>query len=403
MAQRSALVVALAALLVLAGTATGDPGADKAQLDTRIGAARANAERAAGAERLLTGELSRLSSEARTAQESVAVEEARLAALEASLAAEQGRLAGLEREIASQTARLVVLERQYAIALKALERRVREIYEADSPDLISFALGATSFTDLMNHLDLLDRIGRQDEEVASSLANARDELGRTRAATERARRERERAVDLIASSAAAQRATRDRIVAERDALAAAEGAKQRALAGAREDRVSFLAEAESLAAESAALAVRIAAAQAAAASASSQSPAASGPPAPSPGASLSWPVAGPVTSGFGTRWGRMHEGIDIAVASGTAVHAAAAGTVVYAGWLGGYGNIVVIDHGNGLSTAYGHNSSLRVAQGVSVTTGTVIALSGNTGHSTGPHVHFEVRVNGVPVDPTRYL
>ena len=99
----------------------------------------------------------------------------------------------------------------------------------------------------------------------------------------------------------------------------------------------------------------------------------------------------------------MHEGIDIAVPSGTPVHAAAAGTVVYAGWLGGYGNIVVVDHGNGLSTAYGHNSSLSVAQGASVGAGSVIALSGNTGHSTGPHVHFEVRVNGAAVDPTRYL
>ena len=99
----------------------------------------------------------------------------------------------------------------------------------------------------------------------------------------------------------------------------------------------------------------------------------------------------------------MHEGIDIAVGTGTPVHAAATGTVIYAGWMSGYGNIVVIDHGSGLSTAYGHNSSLGVAQGTAVGAGAVIALSGNTGHSTGPHVHFEVRVNGVPVDPLGYL
>ncbi len=400
MAQRTALIAALAALLLIAGTATGDPGSDKARIDSQIGAARAKAERAAGTEKLLTGDLSRLSAEARAVQESVVVEEGRLAALEASLATEQRKLATLEQEIASQSARLVVFERQYGIALKVLERRVREIYESDAPDLISFALGATSFTDLMNHLDLLDRIGRQDEQVASSLAQARDELERARAATERARRERERAVALIASSTAAQRATRDRLVAQRDALSTAEGAKHRALAGVREDRAAFVAEAESLAAESAALAARIAAAQAAAAAPSQP---VAGPPAPSAGASLLWPVSGPVTSGFGFRWGRMHEGIDIGVPSGTPVHAAAAGTVVYAGSLGGYGNIVVIDHGNGISTAYAHNSSLSVAQGASVGAGSVIALSGNTGHSTGPHVHFEVRVDGAPVDPTGYL
>ena len=114
-------------------------------------------------------------------------------------------------------------------------------------------------------------------------------------------------------------------------------------------------------------------------------------------------MAGTVTSGFGTRWGRSHEGIDIAVGSGTPVQAAAAGTVVVAGWMSGYGNIVVIDHGDGLSTAYAHNSTLAVGQGVVVGAGSVIALSGSTGHSTGPHVHFEVRVSGAPVDPLVYL
>jgi murein DD-endopeptidase MepM/ murein hydrolase activator NlpD len=99
----------------------------------------------------------------------------------------------------------------------------------------------------------------------------------------------------------------------------------------------------------------------------------------------------------------MHEGIDIAVPTGTPVAAAASGTVITAGWLGGYGNLVVIDHGNGLATAYGHNSGLAVGVGQSVAQGQVIAYSGSTGHSTGPHVHFEVRVNGSPVDPLGYL
>jgi murein DD-endopeptidase MepM/ murein hydrolase activator NlpD len=110
-----------------------------------------------------------------------------------------------------------------------------------------------------------------------------------------------------------------------------------------------------------------------------------------------------VTSGFGMRWGRMHEGIDIAVGYGTPVHAAAAGRVVYAGWMSGYGNIVVLDHGGGLSTAYGHNTSVSVSVGQEVAAGQVIASSGSTGHSTGPHVHFEVRVGGQPADPLAYL
>ncbi len=98
----------------------------------------------------------------------------------------------------------------------------------------------------------------------------------------------------------------------------------------------------------------------------------------------------------------MHEGIDIAAPSGTAVHAAASGTIIYAGWMGGYGNIVVIDHGGGLSTAYAHLSSIWVGGG-SVSQGQAIGAVGCTGSCTGPHLHFEVRINGSPVDPLGYL
>jgi murein DD-endopeptidase MepM/ murein hydrolase activator NlpD len=99
----------------------------------------------------------------------------------------------------------------------------------------------------------------------------------------------------------------------------------------------------------------------------------------------------------------MHEGIDIAVPTGTPVVASAAGVVIVAGWVGGYGNLVVVDHGGGIATAYGHNSSFAVGAGQSVAQGHVLAYAGSTGHSTGPHIHFEVRINGSPVDPLGYL
>jgi murein DD-endopeptidase MepM/ murein hydrolase activator NlpD len=103
------------------------------------------------------------------------------------------------------------------------------------------------------------------------------------------------------------------------------------------------------------------------------------------------------------RWGRMHEGIDLGAAYGTPIAAAAAGTVIYAGWMEGYGNLTVIDHGGGLSTAYGHQSNIAVAVGQQVAQGQIIGNVGSTGHSTGPHLHFEVRVDGAPVDPLGYL
>lgn len=112
-----------------------------------------------------------------------------------------------------------------------------------------------------------------------------------------------------------------------------------------------------------------------------------------------WPVRGPITSGFGSRWGSIHTGIDIAVPTGTAVKAARAGTVIFAGTDGGYGLCVKIDNGNGIVTLYGHNSKLLVSKGDHVEAGDVISRSGSTGHSTGPHVHFEVRKNGKAVNP----
>lgn len=116
-----------------------------------------------------------------------------------------------------------------------------------------------------------------------------------------------------------------------------------------------------------------------------------------------WPVSGTISSPFGMRDGRPHEGIDIAVAHGTAVRAVADGVVTYADWAGSYGILVTIDHGGGIETRYAHNSRVTVQVGQRVRAGDVIARSGSTGRSTGPHVHFEVRVDGEALDPLKWL
>jgi murein DD-endopeptidase MepM/ murein hydrolase activator NlpD len=158
----------------------------------------------------------------------------------------------------------------------------------------------------------------------------------------------------------------------------------------------MIAEANALAAEDARIRAQLAAAQSARASsaATDTTPSTHG---------LIWPVSGPVTSPFGYRWGRLHAGIDIGVGYGTPIHAAAAGTVVLAGWTGGYGNYTCIDHGGGLATCYAHQSSYAVSAGAQVSQGQVIGYVGSTGHSFGAHLHFEVRINGTPVDPLGYL
>jgi murein DD-endopeptidase MepM/ murein hydrolase activator NlpD len=118
---------------------------------------------------------------------------------------------------------------------------------------------------------------------------------------------------------------------------------------------------------------------------------------------LAWPLLGPISSGFGQRWGQMHEGLDIAVPYGTDVCAARGGTVSFAGRKGSYGNLVIIDHGSDLETCYAHLSRILVDAGMEVVAGEVIARSGTSGRSTGPHLHFEVRVATRPVDPRKLL
>jgi murein DD-endopeptidase MepM/ murein hydrolase activator NlpD len=116
-----------------------------------------------------------------------------------------------------------------------------------------------------------------------------------------------------------------------------------------------------------------------------------------------WPLHGVVTSEYGPRSGGFHPGIDISDPTGTPIHAAGPGQVIYAGWDGDYGNFVLIDHGGGIVTGYGHQSQIAVGQGEMVSQGQVIGYVGSTGNATGPHVHFEVRVNGSPENPRAYI
>ncbi|HEY7345290.1 MAG TPA: peptidoglycan DD-metalloendopeptidase family protein [Gaiella sp.] len=387
--------VLVVCLLLVAGTAAGDPGTDKARIDGRIDTLRGRASAADRKAGVLTEQLSAVAGQVRELEAGVRAQQARLSVLQGQLAGARARLTTLDGTIARQTDRLERLRGEYRVALSRLERRVRELYMTDGPDALAFVLGTASFADLIDNLDLLDRIGQQDERIAARVKASRDGVADARRRTRAARVEAAHVEAAVASATAEQQGVVSRLVASRDALVAARREKTTTLASIREDRESTLEEIDALEEQSAALAERIRQAQQQASTATVVVRSGSG--------AVAWPVSGPVTSGFGIRWGRMHEGIDIAVAEGTPVRAAAAGTVIYAGWLGGYGNLVVVDHGNGLSTAYAHNSSLGVGVGQSVAAGEVVSYSGNTGNSTGPHVHFEVRVNGSAVDPLGYL
>ena len=389
-----ALLGLVLALVAAAPAAADDPAGEKGAVDARIAALQAEIASSKSKEGVLTSQLSVVVDELESAQSAVSSAEASVSSLEAELSSSQARLDRLTTLLGAQTRKLERLRAEYGRAMAILDARVRAAYIDEPPDLLAFLVSASSFDEIVDNVELLTRIGRQDQRIALQVAKARARTAAERKATIATKRLQAETVSAIARRTAEAREARDQLAAERDRLATVRSLKQSALTSTRETRAEFVQEAESLAAESAVLAAKIRGAQEQAGSTGSGLPSAAG---------FVWPCDGVVTSGFGMRWGRMHEGIDIGCAYGASNRAAAAGTVIYAGWMAGYGNLVVLDHGNGLSTAYAHASSLAVSVGQSVGQGQTVSYVGSTGHATGPHLHFEVRVNGVAVDPLQYL
>ena len=387
----------LACLLLGVSPALGQEGIGgrKQIIDARIDVLGEKIEAAREREGVLTSQIEVVTSKIRALQGDVNSASARLDQLEVVLALHQRKLDRLNQLYRLQTRKLVFLQRQHTAATERLSKRLVEIYTSDPTSALTVVLEAASFSDLLDQLEFLNDIGVQDERIASEVEVAKLQMQETRNSTRRTRKQVAATTRTVAARTVEQRAVRDRLAWSQRELATARRDKRATLATVQGDKEDALDHMRELQAQSAELGARIRSAQT-----SSIVPA---PTGAASAAGFVWPVHGILTSGFGWRWGRMHEGIDLAVGSGTPVVSSVAGTVIVAGWLGGYGNLVVVDHGNGLSTAYGHNASVTVGVGQSVAQGQLIAYSGNTGHSTGPHVHFEVRINGSPVDPLGYL
>ncbi len=386
-----------AALLLIGSPAFGaESHSDRKRvLDGRIDVLQQKIDAAREREGVLTSEIEVVSDKIQVLQDDVDAASSRLGQLENVLALHQRKLDRLNELYTLQTRKLVFLQRQHREAVTRLNKRLIEIYTSEATSPISVVLEAASFADLLDQLEYLDNIGQNDQRIAGEVEHAKVGMQETRNATRKTRKAVAATTRTVAARTAEQRAVRDRLAWSQRELATARREKRNTLAGVRENKEEALEHLESLQAESASLAAKIRSSQSAAV--------VPGPTGAASSAGFVWPVHGVLTSQFGWRWGRMHEGIDLAVANGTPVVASAGGVVIVAGWTGGYGNLVVVDHGNGIATAYGHNTSVTVGVGQQVAQGQLIAYSGNTGHSTGPHVHFEVRVNGSPVNPLGYL
>jgi murein DD-endopeptidase MepM/ murein hydrolase activator NlpD len=389
------LLVLLAIALLLTGSAAGSLQDRQEEIQDKIAKLRQKIAAANERESVLTQEISSVTAKIRSLEDDVQRASARLDTIADELAVHKNRLALLTQIYQLQTQRLNLLERQFAAAERRLHRRIVAIYQEEDPSAVDVLLNARGFADMLDQLDYLNEIGEQDRSIALQVASAKRQMARARAKTNGLRKDVSQTAKAVEVRLDAELEVRNQLVSVQEELAGARATKQRTLTTVQTSEKEFLEEAAALEQASRELAARIQAAQ-------------GGPVAPSVGTGVSaqglmWPVNGTLTSTFGWRWGRMHEGIDVAAPAGTPIVAAASGTVILAGWMGGYGNLVVVDHGGGLSTAYAHMSSFASSVGQAVSQGQVIGYVGSTGHSTGNHLHFEVRVNGAAVDPLGYL
>ena len=309
------------------------------------------------------------------------------------LSTTRAKLKILQQQLRLKRLELQAAEHELTLEQGNFETRVVIAYRTDDLSYIDVVLASTSFEDLVSRMNVVRDLVGGNNKLVGGLETTRDKVAREKQTIA----EKENGVHKAVNDLQAQS---DQLAALRAAQAAQQAAsfamrrqKSTRLSAVENDLALLEQQENELLAESSSLSGVI--------TGSSGSGVGTG--------NMTWPVSGPVTSPFGYRihpilgYRKLHTGIDFGVGYGTPIHASDSGYVIYATWMSGYGNVTIIDHGRGISTLYAHQSSLAVGTGSRVARGQVVGYVGSTGFSTGPHLHFEVRVNGTPVDPLGYL
>lgn len=352
--------------------AHGDESALRAQID-------ANSARIEGLQREISG----LDVQLRDAQ--------------AEIDRRTARIERLSRRMAGQREAIDELQSDLRVARRRLVDRAVNAYMRGDAGYAAVLIQAESLTDLLDKRDIVAQLVAADERLVRDIDELRARITRANAETRRTRAERLR---QLARTTRARRL----VARRRSRFARAQASLLGALAQQNRMLNSTIAREQLLEANAAALeaasrrlesTIRVAPALAPTVGASSVASA-----MPSGDWSGGLPVSGSIVSGFGPRGGRLHKGVDVSAPAGTPIHTTGGGTVTYSGWMDGYGNVVVVDHGNGLSTTYAHQSRTGVTAGQTVGAGQTIGYVGCTGRCYGDHVHYETRRNGVPTDPT---
>jgi murein DD-endopeptidase MepM/ murein hydrolase activator NlpD len=356
-------------------------------------------------ERVLSSDIAGFTQQINSLEGDIGVLERRQVRLQADLDAKRAELERIQVQLRAERIRLARLRARLAVARKQLAARLVELYKADRPDIVTVVLNANGFQDLLESADFMRRISDQDARILERVRTAKAEseaIAKRLAGLEQRAQAGANAIEQRRNEVVQVKGA---LVDRRDRYARARAQKASALAATRSQRHGLEDDVQALQAQQARIqaALRAAAARSAASSAGGVA----GPIRQGSGG-LIWPVNGPITSPFcePRPWEACHPGIDIGVPEGTPIRAAAAGRVVLMepeSASGGYGNYTCIQHTASMSTCYAHQSRFATSMGATVSQGQIIGYTGCTGRCFGPHLHFEVRINGAVVNPMSYL
>jgi peptidoglycan DL-endopeptidase CwlO len=352
-----------------------------ASLTEKIQKKRSAIDQRKGKERVLSSTIEGYSRKIGRLQGDITVLQQRQAAIQGDLDAKRAELARVQARLRDERARLARLRSRLAEARAALTGRLVALYKADKPDVVTVVLEAHGFEDLLQRTEFMQRVSDQDARIMDVVRTAKADATSTAKRLDRLETRQQRVAATI--------------VQRRDSFAAVRSDKRQTLVSVRSKRKEFEGDLAGLEKEQAKIQAKLASAGAGFGAPDSPVKQGSG--------ALDYPINGTLVSPFGMRWGKLHAGIDLAAPTGTPIHAAAAGKVVLMAPTSGYGNYTCIQHNASLSTCYAHQSRFGTSVGASVSQGQVIGYVGCTGHCFGPHVHFETRVGGTPVDPMGYL
>jgi len=367
------------------------------ELQSKISNAREKIGRKKGTERGLRQQIAGYDRRIRTLQGKIATLQTRQERIQSDLDIKRAELERLRTDLRRERARLVRLRKRLDESRTQLRVRLVEIYKAEPPDMVTVVLNSDGFIDLLERGEFIKRISDQDRRIVTIVRDAKiDSI----AGEKRLRRleARQRKLTAIVQQRRDEIShVRMQLVGTRVGYTRTKDGKAAALSNVRADRQNLEEHVDGLEAASQKIAGQLSAAQ---------GRYAGDLPIRRGNGSMIWPVNGTMSSPFGQRWGRLHAGIDIGAGEGTPIHAADSGRVVLmqgTGASGGYGNYTCVQHTATMSTCYAHQSRFGTSVGASVSQGQVIGSVGNTGNSFGAHLHFEVRVDGSPVDPMGYL